>query len=156
MTTLAELDHVYRTETHRIKSVSGDSFETVCQSINRAFPVQKRGRPMALSDTGEEYVEFFYRVPFRDSELGERVAREHAAREISRLLTDYAMDRSGPLYWRVLPEEDMSDRQVVGKFSEDGPDTEFLTLKRCWLEPGWKTYGIYMRLLISDKPALPG
>ena len=80
----------------------------------------------ALSVTGEPYTEF---PPghFLGQEYGNRFDTAEAARIAAQShFDDYTKDKTGTLYWRVLPEIAMQPRS--------------------------NKFGYYMRFLISDKP----
>ena len=80
------------------------------------------------SKTGEAYTEF---PPghFLGMEDGNRFATAEAARLAAQShFDDYARDKKGTLYWRIVPEIALQSRS--------------------------HEYGYYMRLLISDKPVI--
>jgi len=82
----------------------------------------------------------------------ERV-KAHVLYQIFHDLLDYFVDRTGTIYWRIPPEEEFGDSPQP-RFSEEGPDIDPMTDKRCFMDRDWKYYRIRMRLLMSDKPEI--
>ena len=160
--TLASLDEKACGE-RRFLSFYEETFAGLCRKINELFPTSCIGRPFVISKTGERYVEMSDYASFRDELLDAKVAEKDVVSRMCRRIAEYATevaDREGcgfdalRLYWRILPEEDTGDFSPIVKFDPDGPDVDPVTDKRCFVERGWKRYGIYMRFLLTNKPEL--
>lgn len=111
---------------------------------------------MAVADTGEEYVEIYRKALCRSNEFDVRLTKKSVLEQFRQALQNYVSDNDGVLYWRIRLEEDLIDAPQVLRYADDGPDKEFITGKRCYVDPDWQCYQIYCRLLRSDKPSLTG
>ena len=129
MSALVELDREYGDRIRHIKYIDSVDFDALCGGIEKGFPGAKDGRPMALADTGEVYVTFHESAYCRQADVG--FIKQVVLEKMAAKLTEYFMDRPGILWWRTRPEEDLEECPYA-----------------------WRRYGIYMRLLVSDKPAL--
>lgn len=134
------------------------NLEDLKAQIAARFPDSRVGRPCAISDTGEEYQEIFYRGICRDREYDIACLKEFALTQFLSLFDRYADGgKSGrfSLYWRIPLEDDLTRHGVIEHYDENGPDVDFYTDRRCFMDKNWKMYCVYARLLISDKPKLP-
>lgn len=151
---LDEMDVVGGDVTYRTFFARHDSVEAIADSIERHFKCVK-GRPSRIAETGEEYVEFSEVALCRNAPFDMDVAKRHVLSRMASKLCCYLMhpeDEEHTVYWRIPLEEDSIDAPQVVHYAEDGPDVEFFTGKHCVLDRDWKRYGVYCRLLRSNKP----
>jgi hypothetical protein len=106
----------------------------------------------SLSATGEEYVEIAFSALSRSAPTDEEIVSRFVVIAFSQLLMSYLDQTRGQLYWRIPLEEGWIDAPQVVRYDDNGPDIDFYTDRRCFLDRDWKRYGIYCRLLRSDKP----
>lgn len=156
MKSLEQLDEEYYAAERRGVYIKGESLEEIEASMKAAFPDAKMGRKRAVSNTGEPYVEISQYAICRDAEFDIAATKKFVASRMVRALREYFESRGGvgTLYYRVPLEDIMQDYPVVIKYDENGPDKDFLTDRRCYLDRGWKGYGMYVRLLLSTLPDL--
>lgn len=114
------------------------------------------GLPSAISQTGEEYVEFRPGIlPSGQGLAGFATTEDMIVDAFVAAVTEYAMNVAGPdnsddllnltLYWRIRPEIEDSEDQVKVKVG------------RPPRPPRWvprRVYRIYARLLVSGKPEI--
>jgi hypothetical protein len=117
--------------------------------MEERFPNAERGW-LNLSVTGEEYAEIAFSALSRSAD--EAIVSRFVLNAFSQLLTSYLSQTRGQVYWRIPLEEAWLDAPQVVRYDVDGPDIDFYTDRRCVLDRDWKRYGVYCRLLRSDKP----
>lgn len=104
------------------------------QSTLSALPNQSNGLPQAFSQTGEEYREFFVKIPYRPGD--KIIAEQVATQTMWALLSSYFSSAEGgsSIYWRIpLEEEDME-----------------------WVDRDWRIYKQYCRTLCTTKKPATG
>lgn len=143
----------YSSKEIAVHHVSDETFAAMRDSLSRIFP-NKRGIPNAVCETGDPYVEFYANAICRPDPFDIECVKASVRHNIARQLTTYFNDGNGTIYWRIMPEEDLQDHQCVIRYDENGPDKDFYTDKRCFMDKNWKAYSIYMRLVLSAKPEL--
>ena len=129
-----------------------DNFADLVERFAERFPDAKKGRTEFFSDTGEPYVEFSESALTRPDAFDMEVTSKAVIGRFHRRLMDYFGSTKGQLYWRIPLEEEWADRPQVIRYDKDGPDVDFFTRLPCHLDYRWKRYGVYCRLLRSDKP----
>jgi hypothetical protein len=125
-------------------------FQQLKSFMDRRFPDARQGRPSNISDTGEEYAEISFSGMSRSAP--EDISVRPLLSGFSKLLMSYLEQTRGQIYWRIPLEEDWVDTPWVIRYDDAGPDVDFYTDRRCVLDRDWKRYGVYCRLLRSDKP----
>lgn len=129
-----------------------DSFADLTKRIAEKFPNAKKGQQAYFSDTGEAYIEFSESALARPDAFDMEVVSKAVIARFSQRLAEYFQATKGQLYWRIPLEEDWVDMPQVIRYDKDGPDKDIFTQLPCYLDHRWKRYGVYCRLLRSDKP----
>lgn len=124
-----------------------DSFADLAKRVAKKFSNAKKGQ-----HTGEEYVEIAFSALSRPAAADMAVISRFVVNAFSQLLMSYLDQNRGPVYWRIPLEEDWIDVPQVIRYDKDGPDKDLFTQLPCYLDHRWKRYGVYCRLLRSDKP----
>lgn len=129
-----------------------DDFASLKASMAQEFPDAEDGLAASRSQTGEEYVEISFCAICRSADMA--IVSQFVVGRFAMMLAAYLDERRGQIYWRIPLEEDWHDAPQVIRYDESGPDVDFYTDRRCFLDRDWKRYAIYCRLLRSDKPVL--
>ena len=132
----------------------GETLEEVIEKLNVAYPKQKLGVAGLTASTGERYVEIIAMSLVRNREFDIAAVKRMTLRNVSHQLSEYAEGRPGSdhvLHWRIKPEDDLADYPVVEAYDEAGPDKDFYTDRKCFMDKNWKIYKVYMRLLITKE-----
>lgn len=109
-----------------------------------SFPDQGAGDPCGVCQTGEPYVVFSHTALARSEDV--EVIEREVARSMACRLDDYLRSRGGRIYWRIPFESEIRDDAAVVRFSEDGPDVDFLTDRKCFKDHNWKRVSAYCRV----------
>lgn len=118
----------------------------------RSLSDQCDGQPCAISETGEEYLEFRGSGMARNGDID--VIEEHVLSYFRWQLELYFGGHRGRIYWRIRPHHEIAPTYVVTKLDENGPDIDFLTNQRCHKDKNWTIIRWRCRVLKSDKPVL--
>ena len=125
--TLEELDNEARTTVRPYWWLYAESFDALVKRIDEMFPNAVTGRPVAISDVGEPYLEFFASSMSRPDTFDMKVAERHVAAIMGGILRAYFSSTAGNIYWRIRPEEDWSDAPQIIMYDENGPDIDVYT-----------------------------
>ena len=87
-----------------------------------------------------------YAIPY-DMENGKWATPNNNVRPKSAKIEDVT------IYWRERLESGRDNYPVVTAYSEDGPDFDFLTDRRCMMDREWRKIGIYCRFTVDCKVA---
>ncbi len=129
--------------------IESDDLASLKRYMGVRFPNPVRGTGHVAA-TGEKYVEIAFSALSRPADMA--IVSRFVFVTFSELLMSYLDQTCGQIYWRIPLEEDWIDVPQVVRYDENGPDIDFYTDRRCVLDRDWKRYGIYCRLLRSDKP----
>jgi hypothetical protein len=105
---------------------------------------QMAGLQGAICQTGQPYREFTIAMLARPDDVAviEKVATNAMARDVGR----YFDGREGTIYWRIPLEVDIAPYEVVTRYANDGPDTDFLTDQKCFKDKNWVGVKAYCRV----------
>lgn len=122
---------------------SAHSFDELKRWLE-GFEGQMVGIPTAVCQTGEHYVEFLESALARPGD--EKVIESDVARAMQTRLAKYFEDRNGMIYWRIPIEFDVDKTSVVARYDDTGPDREFTTDRKCFLDKNWVRVAAYCRV----------
>jgi hypothetical protein len=106
---------------------------------------QTDGVPSAICETGEPYLSFRHYALARPEDVS--VIEKVVADAMQESLATYMKDRHGTLYWRTRLETSINDRTIIEKFDDvKGPDKDFITDRKCFMDKNWKKVGAFCRL----------
>jgi hypothetical protein len=108
------------------------------------LPNQVDGLAGPVCETGDNYIEFSERQLTRPDD--EKIIERNVVRRFWRGLSVYLNERKGRIYWRMRLETDVEEWAEVIKFDDEGPDRDFLTDRRCFLDKNWRVVQAYCRV----------
>ena len=128
--------------TWAVASSDIDSFADLKAKLD-ALPNQCMGLPQRVCETGERYVEIFEGALARPDDVV--VVERNVARKMAQRISAVMEGRFGKIYWRIPFESEILNTQVVSNYDENGPDIDFITGKRCYVDKNWKAVKAYVR-----------
>lgn len=108
-----------------------------------ALPNQCLGLSQRVCETGEKYLEIFEAAFARPGDVA--VVERQVAASMARRISAAMEGRPGKIHWRVPFESEITDTQVVVRYDANGPDVDFITNQRCYVDKNWKRVGAYVR-----------
>lgn len=157
MTTDLELNKIWSRPDYHLRQSCSEvgSFKELHERIVLNFPTET-GSPSAFCEqTGDDYKEILVRMLSRqrDVKLIERKAASEMGRQLETLF--YSKQGTvhypvrGKIYWRCPLEWEISRAPQIVRLSEDGPDIDFITNQRCYMDHDWMAVKAYCRLSVS-------
>jgi hypothetical protein len=110
----------------------------------KQLPDQTMGDPCAICQMGEPYVELLEQALSRPDDIA--VIEIEVARKMLQRMATYLEDKSGRIYWRIPLETVIESHQVVVRYDANGPDIDFITDRKCFVDKNWKRVAAYCRL----------
>lgn len=110
----------------------------------KGLPDQTIGLPCHVCETGEPYQEFFSFGLARPDDVA--VVERAVAGDMSKRLDEYLNSRGGRIYWRIPFEWEITQKPVVVRYDENGPDKDPVMDRKCVMDKNWLKVACYCRV----------
>lgn len=107
------------------------------------------GNPGQYCETGAEYDVVSENVLARPENVDEAESRVAANMWIKMMVL--MGGKYGKLYWRIPLEYEILNGSKVDRIDESGPDVDFETNSKCYLDRNWKRVAAYVRFHKAEK-----